>query len=186
MTFRSSLPAMLCAGAVTAQFVGGKATRDALFWRLWTRRLADHSDRGVAVLARPRRSQTRWGATMSPTGCFSSRQPRRAFCFWQNGSSASMRRRCPPSSFTCTPRQWRPCSSPASGDVLNTLRPSADRGSAPFRHLAVLVLLGTASAAYSIICSRRKRSKRSGMAIRSCVSSPFIMRQLAPLRSFFR
>jgi ATP:ADP antiporter, AAA family len=31
MTFRSSLPAMLCAAAVTAQFVGGKATRDALF-----------------------------------------------------------------------------------------------------------------------------------------------------------
>src|SRR5437868_11678832 len=34
-SFRSSsgsmLTAMLCAGAVTAQFVGGKATRDALF-----------------------------------------------------------------------------------------------------------------------------------------------------------
>src|SRR5437867_5058188 len=30
-TSRSLLTAMLCAGAVTAQFVGGKATRDALF-----------------------------------------------------------------------------------------------------------------------------------------------------------
>src|ERR1043166_1644021 len=28
---RSMLTAMICAGAVTAQFVGGKATRDALF-----------------------------------------------------------------------------------------------------------------------------------------------------------
>src|SRR4026209_2883090 len=30
-TARSTLTAMLCAAAVTAQFVGGKATRDALF-----------------------------------------------------------------------------------------------------------------------------------------------------------
>src|SRR5439155_1021297 len=30
-TSRSMLTAMLCAAAVTAQFVGGKATRDALF-----------------------------------------------------------------------------------------------------------------------------------------------------------
>ena len=50
-TSRSILTAMLCAAAVTGQFVAGKATRDALFLTsLELSRAADDAYRSVGVL----------------------------------------------------------------------------------------------------------------------------------------